>query len=133
MKISHFKNNILGSFLLLLTSVTWAQSVDFLQPKNGDVLSSPFKVIFAVSGMSIAPAGTMTDNTGHHHLLINSGPMATGAVIPADATHLHFGKGQTETEVNLPPGHYQLTLQFANGAHQSYGEPMSKTIEITVK
>jgi hypothetical protein len=121
------------STLILFTPLGWAQSVDFLQPKNGDILSSPFKVAFTVSGMSVAPAGTMTENTGHHHLLINTGAMASGATIPADATHLHFGKGQTETEVTLPPGHYQLTMQFANGAHQSFGETMSKTIEITVK
>jgi len=53
--------------------------------------------------------------------------------VPTDATHLHFGKGQTETEVTLPPGQYALTMQFANGAHQSYGPEMSKTIHVTVK
>jgi len=46
---------------------------------------------------------------------------------------MHFGKGQTETDLTLVPGKYTLTLQFANGAHQSYGEPMSKKIEVTVK
>jgi hypothetical protein len=46
---------------------------------------------------------------------------------------MHFGKGQTETEVKLPPGKYKLTMQFANGAHQSYGAGLSKSINITVK
>lgn len=110
-----------------------AQSVDFTEPKNGAVVSSPFKVKFAVTGMEVKPAGTMDSNTGHHHLLINGDSMKVGESIPFDETHLHFGKGQTETEVTLPPGTYKLTMQFANGAHQSYGPGLSKTITVTVK
>ena len=56
-----------------------------------------------------------------------------GTVIPSDAQHLHFGKGQTEAEVTLAPGTYKLTALFANGAHQSYGPAMSQTITVTVK
>ena len=119
--------------LAFVCQSAWAQSVDFVQPKNGETVSSPFNVVFAVSGMSVAPAGNMTKDTGHHHLLINASAIPEGTVIPADETHKHFGKGQTETQVTLPPGLYKLSMQFANGAHQSYGEKMSKTIEITVK
>jgi hypothetical protein len=110
-----------------------AQSVDFTEPKNGAVVSSPFKVKFAVTGMEVKPAGTMDSNTGHHHLIINGDSMKVGESIPFDEKHLHFGKGQTETEVTLPPGTYKLTMQFANGAHQSYGPGLSKTITVTVK
>ena len=53
--------------------------------------------------------------------------------MPFTERSLHFGKGQTETELTLPPGSYSLTAQFANGAHQSYGKPMSQTIRVTVK
>jgi hypothetical protein len=109
------------------------QSVDFVEPKNGDVLSSPFQVKFAVHGMQVAPAGDLSANTGHHHLLINAESIARGKVVPADERHIHFGKGQTETSVKLPSGQYKLTLQFANGLHESFGEMMSKTIEVTVK
>jgi len=119
--------------LAFVCQSAWAQSVDFVQPKNGETVSSPFNVVFAVSGMSVAPAGNMTKDTGHHHLLINASAIPEGTVIPADETHKHFGKGQTETQVTLPPGLYKLSMQFANGANQSYGEKMSKTIEITVK
>ena len=83
--------------------------------------------------MEVKPAGTMDSNTGHHHLLINGDSMKVGESIPFDETHLHFGKGQTETEVTLPPGTYKLTMQFANGAHQSYGPGLSKSITVTVK
>jgi hypothetical protein len=119
--------------LAFVCQSAWAQSVDFVQPKNGETVSSPFNVVFAVSGMTVAPAGDMTKDTGHHHLLINASAIPEGTVIPADETHKHFGKGQTETQVTLSPGLYKLSMQFANGAHQSYGEKMSKTIEITVK
>jgi hypothetical protein len=119
--------------MALLAGSAAAQSVDFTEPKDGAVVSSPFKVKFAVTGMEVKPAGTMDNNTGHHHLLINSESMKAGESIPFDETHLHFGKGQTETEVTLPPGSYKLTMQFANGAHQSYGPGLSKTINVTVK
>lgn len=119
--------------LAFVCQSAWAQSVDFLQPKNGETLSSPFNVVFAVSGMSVAPAGDMTKDAGQHHLLIKTSAVLEGTVIPADETHKHFGKGQTETQVALPAVRYKLSMQFANGTHQSYGEKMSKTIEITVK
>lgn len=110
-----------------------AQSVSFVEPVDGATVSSPFKVKFAVNGMEVRPAGDMAANTGHHHLLINASPIKAGEAVPADATHIHYGKGQTETEVTLPPGNYTLTMQFANGLHQSYGEAMAKTIKVTVK
>ncbi len=110
-----------------------SKKVFFIEPKDGATVTSPFKVVFGVSGMAVEPAGEIKPDSGHHHLLINAGPMKEGEVIPADATHLHFGKAQTETEVTLAPGNYTLTMQFANGAHQSYGPRMSETIHILVK
>ena len=123
----------LGTLLALSSHLAFAQSLDFVEPKNGATVSSPFKVTFAVTGMTVKPAGDMTPNTGHHHLLINAQSIPNGVVIPMDETHKHFGKGQTETEVSLPPGKYKLTMQFANGAHQSYGPKLEKSIEVTVK
>lgn len=110
-----------------------AQSVRIVEPADGATVSSPFKVKFGVAGMDVKPAGDMSANTGHHHLLINAAAIKAGESVPFDETHLHFGKGQTETEVKLPPGSYTLTLQFANGAHQSYGPELSNSIKVTVK
>lgn len=110
-----------------------AQTVSFAAPADGATVSSPFKVKFAVSGMEVKPAGDMSANTGHHHLIINGDSIKAGESIPFDETHQHFGKGQTEAEVKLPPGKYKLTMQFANGAHQSYGPAGSKTINVTVR
>ena len=109
------------------------QSVFFVEPKDGATVTSPFKVVFGVKGMAVEPAGDIKANSGHHHLLINLDAMKAGDAIPVDETHLHFGKAQTETEVKLPPGTYKLTMQYANGAHLSYGQPMAATIRVTVK
>jgi methionine-rich copper-binding protein CopC len=127
------KSVVVAAFLAVSASAFAQQSVSFVEPADGATVSSPFKVKFAVSGMEVKPAGDMTANTGHHHLLINATPVKAGEVIPADEKHIHFGKGQTETEVTLPPGNYTLTMQFANGLHQAYGPAMNKEIKITVK
>lgn len=126
-------SGVLGLVLACCSVLAAAQSVSFAEPANGATVSSPFKVRFAVSGMAVMPAGDMAANTGHHHLLINAAPVKAGEVVPTDETHIHFGKGQTETEVKLPPGTYTLSMQFANGAHQSYGPSMSASIKVTVK
>ncbi len=124
---------VLPAFLLAFASSALAQSVDFIEPKHGATVPQTFKLKFAVDGMSVAPAGDMSEGTGHHHLLINTPDIAQGEVIPMNDSHRHFGKGQTETELTLPPGRHRLTMQFADGAHRSYGEKMRKSIEITVK
>jgi hypothetical protein len=110
-----------------------AQQVSILEPANNAVVGTTFKVRFGVKGLEVAPAGDIVANSGHHHLLINLDPIASGESIPFTEKHMHFGKGQTEAEVKLAPGVYKLTAQFANGAHQSYGQALSNTITVTVK
>ena len=76
-----------------------AQSVSLLQPADGASVSSPFKVRFGVVGLTVEPAGDIKPASGHHHLLINLDALAAGESVPFSDRHLHFGKGQTETEV----------------------------------
>ena len=109
------------------------QSVSLLEPVNGATVGTTFKVRFGVTGMVVAPAGDIITDSGHNHLLINQMPVPKGESVPFDDQHKHFGGGQTEAMITLPPGQYKLTSQFANGAHQSYGAPMSASIQITVK
>lgn len=110
------------------------QAAYFVEPANNATVAQEFKVVMGVKGMEIMPAGDMTENTGHHHLLIDEEPIAKGEVVPAGSpTHLHFGKGQTETTVTLEPGQHTLMLQFADGAHQSYGEPLRASITVNVE
>jgi hypothetical protein len=106
--------------------------VFFAEPKDGAEINGPVKVVMVVEGMKIQPAGEVVEGTGHHHLLINEDFTPAGQVIPTDDTHRHFGKGQTEEVLNLPPGSYKLTLQFADGLHRSYGKDLSATINIKV-
>ena len=108
-------------------------NVYFKSPKNNAHVSQKFKVRFGLSGMQIKPAGSLMENTGHHHLIIDGDFIPKGEIVPADKAHLHFGKGQKETEIELPKGKHHLTLQFADGSHISYGKEMSQTIEIMVE
>lgn len=107
--------------------------VMFVSPADGDKVKSPLKVVMGVEGMTIQPAGDLKAGTGHHHLIIDSDPVAFGTAVPADETHIHFGKGETEAEVELEPGEHKLMLQLADGVHRSYGEQMSATITVTVE
>lgn len=107
--------------------------VFFKNLKDGQEIGQTFKVEFGVAGMKVMPAGQLIPGTGHHHLMINADDVARGMVIPADDKHIHFGQGQTEHELKLAPGKYKLTLQFADGAHLSYGKQLSATVNVTVK
>ncbi|MCE7992431.1 MAG: DUF4399 domain-containing protein [Roseivirga sp.] len=118
---------------VFLVSCAGEEGVDFGNLKDGDSVSTTFKVTFEVSGKSIRPAGTEEDGTGHHHIIIDDTFVAAGTVVPADDTHIHFGKGQTETELTLTPGSHTLTLQFADYAHRSFGGKWSKTITVNVE
>jgi Domain of unknown function (DUF4399) len=110
--------------------------VYIINVKDGDEVTSPFLVQFGLSGMGVAPAGVEKPNTGHHHLLIDT-RMTDEEMkqpIPADDTHKHFGGGQTEAMVTLPPGKHTLQLLFGDWSHIPHSPPvMSEPITITVK
>lgn len=109
-----------------------AARVFFVEPAAGARVTSPVKVVMGVEGMVVKPAGELVVGTGHHHIIVDGGPVAPGSVVPADAQHIHYGAGQTETELTLDPGPHTLRLQFADGMHQSYGEALSAQISIEV-
>jgi hypothetical protein len=106
--------------------------VFFVAPADGATVTSPVKVSMGVEGMEVKPAGEIVPGTGHHHILVDTDGIATGGVVPKDAKHIHYGDGSTETELELSPGEHTLKLQFANGAHMSFGDKMSATITVTV-
>jgi hypothetical protein len=105
--------------------------------KNGDTVTSPFKVQFGLtSNMGVAPAGIDKENVGHHHLLIDTTltPEEMTQPVASDEKHVHFGKGQTETTVTLPAGKHTLQLVLANWTHIPFKPPVqSEVITITVK
>ena len=111
-------------------------SVSFSNVKDGDTVPSKFTYKLEVTGYELSPAAAgLKEGTGHHHLVID-GPtafVAKGEVIPMDATHKHYGKAQTEGELELEPGKHKITMQLANHLHESYGKEFSKTITVNVK
>lgn len=113
--------------------------VYFVNLKDGDTVSSPVNVKFGLAGMGISPAGIQGDQvagTGHHHLLIDTviEGNALKEAIPLDEKHLHFGKGQTEANVTLPPGRHTLQLLLGDWTHIPHNKPLlSERITITVK
>lgn len=106
-----------------------AKLVYFVNIKDGDKVMSPFRVAFVVSGMGVSPvkAGKQ-DGTGHHHILIDLPlPVDIKAPIPFDKPdeflhqhYKHFGRGETETVLSLPPGKHTLRLLFADHTHVPY-------------
>ena len=111
-------------------------AVYFINLKDGDTVTSPFKVQFGLSGMGIAPVGVQNERTGHHHLAIDTklSDEELKRPIAADAKHVHFGGGQTETTVTLPPGSHTMQLVLGDWSHIPHNPPvMSPVITVTVK
>lgn len=109
--------------------------VSFVEPKDGAKVPPTFTVKFAVEGMKVRPAteDVMDATSGHHHLIVDGDALPLGQVVPADEKHIHYGKGQTEAQVTLAPGTHKLTMQFADGAHASWGPELSSTITVEVQ
>ena len=106
-----------------------------IEPIDGTTVSKTFKVIFGLSGMGVAPAGTNIENTGHHHILIDMDklPDLTKPLLATDQIR-HFGGGQTETELTLSPGEHTLQIILGNYVHIPHDKPViSEKITITVK
>jgi hypothetical protein len=131
--------------LTLLANLGFAQErapapagaeVYFITPHNGQTVHGPVTVRFGLTGMGVAPAGVKFDNTGHHHLLVDTdlSEVKLDSPLPANDKIRHFGKGQTETVLNLDPGKHTLELLFADYLHMSFDPPLhSKKITIIVK
>ena len=113
--------------------------VYFLSPTNGQVFnaadSEGIAVEFGLNGMQVSPAGLAVPDSGHHHLLINMNELPDlTKPLPASDQVLHFGKGQTNTRIQLPPGSHRLQLVLGNHVHIPHNPPvMSKVIEIEIK
>jgi Domain of unknown function (DUF4399) len=106
-----------------------------ISPHDGETLKNPVLVQFGLKNpWGVAPAGTKLDATGHHHLLIDAPLPDLTKAVPKDDQHRHFGGGQTETTLTLPPGKHTLQLLLGDFAHVPHSPPvMSKPITITVK
>ena len=108
--------------------------VYIIEPADGAVISGPVTVRFGLSGMGVAPAGVEHAKAGHHHLIINTKLEDYENPIPADDQHKHFGGGQTETVIELPPGEHTLQLILGDHNHVPHKPAIeSEVVRITVK
>jgi hypothetical protein len=121
---------------LAQTAAPPGASVYFINIKDKQTVTSPFKVQFGLTGMGIAPAGVEKEKTGHHHLLIDTKLTDAEAKepLPGDKQHIHFGGGQTEAMITLPPGQHTLQMVLGDWSHVPFSPPIvSPVITVTVK
>ena len=109
--------------------------VYLISPKNGETVAQKFTVQFGLKGMGVAPAGVNQANTGHHHLLVDLAQMPDmSKPLPVSDNVRHFGAGQTEVDLTLPPGKHTLQLVLGDYGHTPHEKPVvSEKITITVK
>ena len=109
--------------------------VYIIWPQNGAVINGgKFWLRMGLRNMGVAPKGVELPNVGHHHLLIDTEPPPAGEQIPSDRNHLHFGAGETEARIELPPGKHTLQLLLGDYNHVPHDPPVySKKISITVR
>lgn len=107
----------------------------FISPADGAVIKGPVTVVIGLSGMGVAPAGIDVANTGHHHVLVNApADIKLNDAVPADVEHRHFGLGQTEATLTLPPGRHTLQWLLGDKGHVPHDPPvLSEKITITVQ
>lgn len=126
---THFAKTAIASLLLGVSLMVSAADlprtaspagaeVYIISPQNGETVQSPFKVQFGLRGMGVAPAGVDVPDTGHHHLLVDvTDQPDLSQPLPMTDNIRHFGKGQTETEISLPPGPHTLQLLMGDKSH----------------
>ena len=108
--------------------------ISFVEPADGATVSSPVHVTMSAENFTVEPAGEVRAGAGHLHIIVGGECAAAGEAVPRDDTHLHYGNGQLQADLELAPGTYRLCLQAANGAHVALaGDGMTHTINITVK
>ena len=108
--------------------------VFFVSPADGDTVSNPVRIEFGIDGMAVAKAGVEQPDSGHHHLLIDTGIPDLALPIPADERHIHFGDGSTSTEITLPAGQHSLQMLLGDYRHVPHDPPVvSEPITITVE
>ena len=106
--------------------------VFFIEPEAGGEVVSPFRVRMGIEGLGLEPAGEIREGYGHHHIVIDVPDAQFTGEIPKDLRHLHFGKAQTETMLELGTGGHTLKLLFADGDHIPFSPEVFDTIKITV-
>ncbi|MBV8698872.1 DUF4399 domain-containing protein [Bradyrhizobium sp.] len=134
---------LLAATLASLSSAAHAQGrpapkdalLYFIWPQNGATIKGGFWCRFGLRNMGVTHAGDDFQNSGHHHLLLDvTEPLDPKEPIPQDKNHLHFGAGQTETRLELPPGKHTLQLVLGDAKHYLFDPPiMSEKITVNIR
>ena len=105
-----------------------------ISPQDGEVLKGGFLCRFGLRNMLVVRAGNDAPRSGHHHLLVDvAAPLDPKEPIPLDKRHIHFGEGETEALIELPPGKHTLQLVLGDAKHYPFNPPViSKQITIWV-
>jgi len=98
-------------------SLPQGASLYVISPADGQAVTSSVTVRFGARRVSVAPAGTEAASTGHHRLIVDAPLPPLDQPIPADEHYRHFGGGQTETTIELPPGEHTLQLLMGDYRH----------------
>jgi hypothetical protein len=139
--MSHITRRALLAGAAMIPAAALAQSpapndayLYIIWPNDGQRIKSPFWCRFGLRNMGIARAGDKTPHAGHHHLLVNvNEPLKAGDIIPSDKNHLHFGAGQSEARIELPPGRHTLQLVLGDADHKIFSPVVaSKKITVTI-
>ena len=141
-QVGRFGSAVLAVALTLPPTLIWAQGTPspkdaylyIASPSDGDTVKGAFWCRFGLRNMVVTHAGDNFPNSGHHHLLIDSDePIDPGEPIPQDRKHLHYGAGETQALLELPPGKHTRQLVLSDGKHFNFDPPVvSKKITITV-
>lgn len=136
---AHAGHAAAGEQVAPLPTISPDARVFFVTPADGATVVGPVvdgkvtvHVEMGVEGLTVMRAGTLADGSGHHHIVIDGDPVPREQAVPADAQHIHYGLGQTEADLQLEPGPHTLRLQFADGAHRSYGSQAHAMIHVNV-
>jgi len=137
------QSTLLAVVLALLPGVLHAQGtpapsnaeIYFIAPADNETAYGSIRVRFGLNHMGVTHAGDSFPNSGHHHLLIDVDELpAADEPIPLDKQHLHFGAGETEAEIDLPPGKHTLQLVLGDANHFMFKPPVvSKKITVWIR
>jgi hypothetical protein len=111
--------------------------VFFIEPTDGATVKSPVHLKFGIENYQIAPVpqGDVTTSRpglGHHHVGVDQDCLPPGTtIVRGTPAWVHFGTGNSEIDMQLPPGPHKLTLQLGDDQHKTI-EGLCQTIRINV-
>ena len=97
----------------------------FVEPKNNASVKSPVHLKFGIENYKIAavPDGTVTTvrpGVGHFHVGVDQDCLKPGlTIVKGTPSWVHFGKGDSEIDMQLTPGKHKLALQLGDDLHNT--------------